>query len=344
MTSGQLAQSRRGPVLPYPEGWFQVSYAQDVAPGQVVSLHYFGEELVMFRTESGVIQVMDAYCPHLGAHLARGGRVIGEHLRCPFHAWEYGVDGRCKHIPYSPTIPPNAKVGIWPTVERAGLVFVWHSSAGNPPYWDLPEFPEYGDPAWEGYSRHHWIIDTSIQEIAENAVDTGHLPAVHGGTMSEEAKFKVSNGIPPVDIKFYDHLFDVDLTVNHVSNEAHHTATYYGLGVTISKSTGKGARCFLTGRTPIDENQSEVRYSVLTSLNEPEDPTGDIARAYAQFTADEFEKDIEIWNNKIYRPRPLLCKNDGPIDRFRRWAKQFYPAEPGPIKQSDRPTVGSVAR
>ena len=38
--------------------------------------------------------MLDAYCPHLGAHLAEGGRVQGESVRCPFHAWEFdGASG-----------------------------------------------------------------------------------------------------------------------------------------------------------------------------------------------------------------------------------------------------------
>ena len=41
-------------------------------PGQVKRAHYFGEELVIFRTASGQINVLDAYCQHLGREY--GGR------------------------------------------------------------------------------------------------------------------------------------------------------------------------------------------------------------------------------------------------------------------------------
>ena len=37
-------------------------------------------------------------------------------------------------------------------------------------------------------------------------------------------------------------------------------------------------------------------------------------------------KDFPIWENKVYRERPLLCDGDGPIQAFRRWAAQFYPS------------------
>jgi hypothetical protein len=35
--------------------------------------------------------------------------------------------------------------------------------------------------------------------------------------------------------------------------------------------------------------------------------------------------DFIVWNNKKYRPNPLLCDGDGPVLQFRKWFKQFYP-------------------
>ena len=48
--------ARRFP-FPLPNGWFQVAYSDDLAAGAVVPLHYFESELVLFRTESGAVQV-----------------------------------------------------------------------------------------------------------------------------------------------------------------------------------------------------------------------------------------------------------------------------------------------
>ena len=38
------------------------------------------------------------------------------------------------------------------------------------------------------------------------------------------------------------------------------------------------------------------------------------------------DQDVPIWENKAYRPQPLLSAADGPIMRYRRWARQFYGA------------------
>lgn len=61
-----------------------------------------GVQLAVFRGEDGQAHVLDAYCPHLGANLAVGGRVLGGCLECPFHSWIFqGSDGKCVKIPYT---------------------------------------------------------------------------------------------------------------------------------------------------------------------------------------------------------------------------------------------------
>lgn len=90
--------------FPYeiPTGWFQVR-----------PIRCFGQELVLFRTESGLAHLFDAYCAHLGAHLGHGGRVESERLACPFHAWEFESSGRCVHVPYAARQPRRGAVRAW---------------------------------------------------------------------------------------------------------------------------------------------------------------------------------------------------------------------------------------
>lgn len=63
---------------------------------------FLGENFAVFRTANGVASVLDAYCPHLGAHLGIGSRVVGDCVECPFHGWQFrGEDGQCMKIPYT---------------------------------------------------------------------------------------------------------------------------------------------------------------------------------------------------------------------------------------------------
>jgi len=119
----------RFPFDAYPKGWFQVAYSREVDPGQVVGLHYFGRRLVCYRGSSGTPYVLDAYCPHLGADIAVGGAVADDCIVCPFHGWRFDGAGSNVEIPYARTVHRTARLLAWPTVERAGAIFVWHSEA-----------------------------------------------------------------------------------------------------------------------------------------------------------------------------------------------------------------------
>ena len=72
-----------------PNGWFCISRSDEIKPGEVKSLKFCDNQVVAFRTESGEATVLDAFCPHLGAHLGEGGCVKGETIECPFHAWRW---------------------------------------------------------------------------------------------------------------------------------------------------------------------------------------------------------------------------------------------------------------
>ena len=76
--------NERYPFPAYPNGWSRVGLTEELEVGGVQAIRFFGRELVLFRTESGQACVLDAHCRHLGAHLALGGSVRGEAIRCPF--------------------------------------------------------------------------------------------------------------------------------------------------------------------------------------------------------------------------------------------------------------------
>jgi hypothetical protein len=73
--------SPRFPFTPFPTGWFRVAASQDLGRCDVRALQYFGQDLVLYRGEDGVPRLLDAYCPHLGAHLGLGRPSPGYDVR-----------------------------------------------------------------------------------------------------------------------------------------------------------------------------------------------------------------------------------------------------------------------
>jgi 3-ketosteroid 9alpha-monooxygenase subunit A len=302
----------------YPRGWFQVAYSSDVAHGAVGPLRYFDQELVLFRTESGVPHVFSAFCAHLGSHLGYGGTVNGNCLRCPFHAWEYDEQGQCASIPYASRIPKGASVQTWPTEERSGIIFAWYDPEFAAPTWSPPELWEFETAGWSDYFRYQRTVRTNIAEVVENIFDLAHGQFVHQNDNG--------NSPPEVTYDFDGHgatvVFENNLAL--LGAKTHHVTTLNELGVNVNRASGVGAKSFFSAYTPIDEDHLDVRFSFLTPLSLPDDPTGAVSRRSAETTVALFEQDIPIWEHKTYRDQPLLCHGDGPIGAYRKWANQFY--------------------
>ena len=121
-------------------GWFMVGWSPEFPVGEVRPLHYFGEDLVAYRDESGELHVLEAHCKHLGAHIGRGGKVVGDCVECPFHGWRWGPDGTNRHIPYQPDRPNRAlRLRVFPVGEQYDCVFIWHHPDGIEPQWEMPD-------------------------------------------------------------------------------------------------------------------------------------------------------------------------------------------------------------
>jgi nitrite reductase/ring-hydroxylating ferredoxin subunit len=119
----------------YPRSWYLFGPAREVRRGPVAKT-LFNTELVAFRTAGGRAAVLGARCAHLGANLGKG-RVVGEAIRCPYHHWQYGADGRCVHIPSQGDVPAFARQASYPCVERHGYLYVFN---GRQSLFDLPFF------------------------------------------------------------------------------------------------------------------------------------------------------------------------------------------------------------
>ncbi|XP_025989744.1 cholesterol 7-desaturase nvd [Solenopsis invicta] len=168
----------------YPNGWFALLESSQIKKGQVKHVSALSENFAVFRTERGVVNILDAYCPHLGANMAEGGRVKGDCLECPFHSWTFrGEDGYCENIPYSEKVPHIARAKVWKCCEVNCLIFVWYHSESVEPDYQPQSHTCISNGTWRYQGRNEFLINCHIQEIAENGADPAHLDAVHGPAM-----------------------------------------------------------------------------------------------------------------------------------------------------------------
>ncbi len=156
------------------EGWYWALPAHALKRGTVKPVNLMGRELAIYRGEDGVAVAMDAYCPHMGAHLAQG-RVEGNALRCLFHDWKYSADGTCVEVPCLER-PPHVKVRTWPTAEKYGLIWVWTGDVARQP---LPWIPELKEDACDARLGNRFEKECHPNVVMINAIDAQHFNSVH---------------------------------------------------------------------------------------------------------------------------------------------------------------------
>jgi 3-ketosteroid 9alpha-monooxygenase subunit A len=301
----------------YPRGWFVAAFSSEIPSQGVKSLRFFGEKLVAFRGEDGVVHILDAYCAHMGADLAAGGVVVGNSIRCPFHAWRYCGTGECVEIPYAKKIPPKARQRAWAVRELNGVVLLWHDERDASPDFEIPAIPEFGSPNWTPWNTGHYAIRTHPREIVENLADRAHFPAVHR-TDIDDFEFTVDRHTATQRVKGRAHL-----PGGGVDQFASST-TYHGPGYLLMRMSGLMQNYMLVAHTPVDVGSLELRMGVmLKNVAGPAEMAG-ISTLYMANLKAGFEDDIRIWENKLYRDLPVLCDGDGPITQLRRWYRQFY--------------------
>lgn len=307
--------------LPMPFGWFRVCDSDDLKPGELESLHYLGRELVAFRGDDGVAHVLDAYCPHLGAHLGHGGTVEGDSVRCPFHGWRWDGAGRCVEIPYAKRIPRAARLKTWTLCEKHDQVFVWYHPHDEPPRWEIPDVPEWGSEEWTAPVRVQYRVRSHPQEMAENVVDPAHFHVIHGTPHVPEAHAEIEG-----------HIFRAfqGLTFSTPRGEIKGRVDIenHGGGFGVSRFRGVVETLLMVTGAPVDEGLQEttIRF-VVKKIPGNEEATRNVGKAFVAELERQYTQDIPIWEHKIHLARPLLCDGDGPIALLRRYYRQFY-AEP----------------
>jgi phenylpropionate dioxygenase-like ring-hydroxylating dioxygenase large terminal subunit len=308
----------------HPSGWFQVAWAGDLPVGGVRPLRYFGVDLVAFRDADTVVHLLDAHCPHLGAHLGFGGTVEGCDLVCPFHGWHWSGDGANTLIPYSTTINRAQRLRAWPVREVDGLVLMWYHPAGYPPAWEpsgLASIVEGFEPAdfypvhpqgtaiWEG-------VRARPQMVLENIVDSAHFSSVHSARSPSKIERHSADGPRFCVSHRFDSRQGVRLDIR---------TDGLGLMIGVFANSDGVTHIELQATTPVSGDRSDLRDSVWVrreegSADPPERATRLIERQHA-----ELGRDIPIWDHLLYRQRaPFAPEEARPYRALRAWAAQFY--------------------
>ncbi len=143
-----------------------------------VRLRLLGENVVGFRDTEGNVGVLNAYCPHRGAPMFFG-RNEGCGLRCVYHGWKFDIHGSCVDIPNVPegdTYKHKVRIKSYPTIEKAGLIWVYMGPVDKqPPFY---QFEWLETPETYRFMQK-LIINCNYFQSMEGDFDASHAPFLH---------------------------------------------------------------------------------------------------------------------------------------------------------------------
>jgi phenylpropionate dioxygenase-like ring-hydroxylating dioxygenase large terminal subunit len=172
--------------------WQIVCHVSELAePGDYVTLDFAGWRAFAVRDGGGAVRAFHNVCRHRAHAVVEGdsGRCPGV-IRCPYHSWTYGLDGRLRAIAEAKTFGPvdKERFGLGPLDCEVfhGFVFVRFESAGASvaarlapfaaelSHYRLAEMQPLG-PYWHGETGVDW------KNVWDNYLEHYHFPSGHPG-------------------------------------------------------------------------------------------------------------------------------------------------------------------
>lgn len=321
---------------PLPKGWYVIALSEEVPQGKILERKFMNQDLVVFRTWDNNVAVIDAYCPHMGAHFAHGGTIEKDNtIKCPFHGFCFDTKGKCTKTGYGTKPSPRAVVKSWPVKEMHGIILCYHHPTEETPAWEVPDLSFDG---WSKVLYKEWTMRANSQETAENAVDVGHFFAIH--------KYEDVEVLEPLVLD--NHILTAGYAMSRSAStfgkknqrfRAEFKIVKYGLGYSVVEAHVTNynliTRHFVFV-TPIDKETVYLRIGASLKNIESRSKVNPalvilpkrlvnkiIHRAVFKGYQNDVSQDFKIWNNKKYVHPPALAQGDGPIMEYRAWAHQF---------------------
>ena len=182
----------------FAKDWVCVGRADALAEaGDYITYELAGQPIFVIRDKDGVLRAMSNVCLHRMSTLLEG---IGNKkaIVCPYHAWSYNLDGSLRGAPAMTLNEgfckdsyrlPEIRCEVW-----QGWIMVTLNQDAPPVSTELAEvqslIDDYGMERYiqTFYETHVW--DTNWKILAENFMESYHLPVCHAGTIGGLSKLE----------------------------------------------------------------------------------------------------------------------------------------------------------
>ena len=176
--------------------WFCVGRASSLAnPGDYVTLELSHQPIMVIRGHDGKLRAQSNVCLHRMSILLNGsGNTRG--IVCPYHGWSYNLDGHLRAAPAMKLNEGFCRDNYALPQIRCEVWLGWIMVSLNPNAAAPAEkfaaveglIADYGMENYvESFQEHH-IWDTNWKVLAENFMESYHLPVCHAGTIGGLSK------------------------------------------------------------------------------------------------------------------------------------------------------------
>src|SRR5581483_9372782 len=154
--------------------WHAIATVADLDKDPVRPVRLLSEDLVLFRTDGGVLGLIGERCAHRGISLAYG--IPQENgLRCAYHGWTYNQQGQVVDMPFEPACLPLRTIG-YPVEELGGVIFAYLGPEPRPlvPRWDMLIREDLNKTITPTLLNCNWL------QCMDNSFDPAHFEHLHG--------------------------------------------------------------------------------------------------------------------------------------------------------------------
>lgn len=240
--------------------WHVVARSEDLDGSKPKAVRLLGEDLVLWRDESGGVHAWKDYCGHRGARLSLGCVKQGQ-IECPYHGWRYDRHGDCIFVPAHPDrAGPSSERLIFRHFAREQFGFIWASL--EQPDRPLPDFSQWEDSSYRKFFAGPYHYKANALRALENFIDASHFPFVHANlnglpdAPEPLKKYTVSlddRGLHSSEISVFQPYGDhraIPVTARYKYSVFNPTTAYF------KKKTGETERfCTFFNATPVDETE-----------------------------------------------------------------------------------------
>ena len=191
----------------FPKEWICVGRASAIAePGAYLTYEIAGQPIVVLRDRAGSVRAFSNVCLHRMSVLLEGhGRTSA--IVCPYHAWSYNLDGSLRGAPHMERTTgfrkdayrlPELRTETW-----QGWIYVT-LDPDVPPVADrlaplTAMIEQYRMEDYVETFREEHVWNTNWKLLAENFMESYHLPMLHRATVGPHSKMEEMDCPPGLD-------------------------------------------------------------------------------------------------------------------------------------------------